>query len=173
MAGRPRSALLLEDVANPYSAAVQRAVEDEATPRGVLVFSGSLDEDPARERELAARSAPGASTGCCWCRPATTSRYLEREVRAGTAIVCVDREARGLPVDSVITTNATGAAEGVRHLAAGRPPADRLPRRPAHDPHRAAAVRGLPRRRSARPASRSTRALVVHDLRDPLTPTAR
>lgn len=31
----------------------------------------------------------------------------------------MDREARNLEVDSVITTNATGSAEGVRHLAAG------------------------------------------------------
>src|SRR3954468_13899235 len=45
--------LLLEDVANPFSAAVQRAVENEADHRGVVVYSASLDEDPARERALA------------------------------------------------------------------------------------------------------------------------
>ena len=44
--------LLLEDVSNPYSAALHRAVEDYARARGVLVLAASLDEDPAREREL-------------------------------------------------------------------------------------------------------------------------
>ncbi len=45
--------LLLEDVSNPYSSAVFRAVEDYARERSVLVLAASLDEDPRRERELA------------------------------------------------------------------------------------------------------------------------
>lgn len=43
--------------------------------------------------------------------------YLANEVRAGMVIVCADRECQGLPVDSVVTTNTSGTAEGVRHLA--------------------------------------------------------
>ena len=46
--------MLVEDAANPFSAALMRAVENAARDRGVLVLIGSLDEDPARERELAA-----------------------------------------------------------------------------------------------------------------------
>ena len=45
--------LLLENVANPFSAAIHRAVEDVARARGVLVLTGSLDEDPVREKSLA------------------------------------------------------------------------------------------------------------------------
>src|SRR5260370_29087211 len=45
--------LLLEDVANPFSAALLRAVEDVARERRVQILIGSLDEDPAREREMA------------------------------------------------------------------------------------------------------------------------
>src|SRR5258707_1605530 len=45
--------LLLEDVSNPFSSAVHRAVEDYALHWDVLVLAGSLDEDPRRERELA------------------------------------------------------------------------------------------------------------------------
>ena len=102
-----------------------------------------------------APSPPAGWTACCSCRPARTRRYLEREVRAGTAIVCLDREARGLPVDSVVTTNATGAAEGVRHLAAaGHRRIAYLGDR-AGDPHRPAAAPGLPR--GARPARRPGR----------------
>jgi LacI family transcriptional regulator len=110
--------LLLEDVANPYSASVQRAVEDEARPRGVMVFSGSLDEDPARERELVRAFTARRADGLLIVPASADQGYLEREARAGTAIVCIDREARGLAVDSVITTNLAGAAEGTRHLAA-------------------------------------------------------
>lgn len=110
--------LLVEDVANPYSSALQRAVEDVAMPRGVVVFSASLDEDPDRERELARAFAARRADGLILIPASADQSYLEPEVRAGTAVVCVDRAARGLAVDSVVTTNRTGAAEGVRHLVA-------------------------------------------------------
>jgi LacI family transcriptional regulator len=109
--------LLLEDVANPFSAAVQRAVEDEATARGVVVFTASLDEDPVRERALTKEFAARNADGLLLAPAGEDQSHLAAELRAGTAIVCVDREARNLPVDSVITTNALGATEGVQHLA--------------------------------------------------------
>jgi LacI family transcriptional regulator len=111
-------ALLLENVSNPYSAAVQRAVEDVALPRGVVVFSASLDEDPARERALAREFGARHADGLIIAPAGDDQSHLAAELRTGTAIVCVDREARNLPVDSVVTTNALGAAEAVRHLAA-------------------------------------------------------
>jgi LacI family transcriptional regulator len=110
--------LLLEDVANPFSSALQRAVEDIAVPRGVMVFSASLDEDPARERELTRAFIGRRADGLILVPASDNQDYLGSELRAGTAIVCVDRECRGLPVDSVVTTNASGSAEGVRHLVA-------------------------------------------------------
>src|SRR5688572_13891581 len=45
-------AAVLEDLANPFSASLLRALEDTAHERGVLIFAGSVDEDPRREREL-------------------------------------------------------------------------------------------------------------------------
>src|ERR687888_936470 len=44
--------LVLEDVSNPFSSGLHRAIEDVAVPRGTLVFAGSADEQPEREREL-------------------------------------------------------------------------------------------------------------------------
>ncbi len=111
--------LLLEDVSNPYSAAVQRAVEDAAVPRDVVVYSASLDEDPVRERALVKQFCSRHVDGLVLAPAGEDQSYLAGELRAGTAIVCVDRQANNLPVDSVLTTNAIGAAEGVRHLAAG------------------------------------------------------
>ena len=45
--------MMLENVANPYSGAVHRAVDDAAIERGMAVLATSLDEDPVREREVA------------------------------------------------------------------------------------------------------------------------
>src|SRR5438034_11671167 len=44
--------LVLEDVSNPFSSALHRAIEDSARARNVLVFAGSCDEDARRERQL-------------------------------------------------------------------------------------------------------------------------
>lgn len=157
--------LLLEDVANPYSAAVQRAVEDVAVPRGVMVFSASLDEDADRERALGKEFGARHADGLILAPAGDDQSHLAGELRAGTAIVCVDREARNLPVDSVITTNALGAAEGVRHLAAaghrriaflGDRPSIATARQRFAGYGDAMAAMGLP----------LDPALVVHDLRD-------
>lgn len=110
--------LLLEDVSNPFSASVQRAVEDEATPRGVAVFSASLDEDPLRERALARAFGARHVDGLLLAPAGDDQSHLAAELRAGTAIVCVDREASHLAVDSVLATNVVGAGQAVRHLAA-------------------------------------------------------
>src|ERR1044071_5266404 len=55
--------VLLEDLSNPFSATVARAVEDECRVRGVQVLTGSLDEDPSRERELARAFAERQTDG--------------------------------------------------------------------------------------------------------------
>jgi LacI family transcriptional regulator len=110
--------LLVQDVGNPFSSALQRAVEDVAVPRGVMVFSASLDGDPQRERELVHALTARRADGLIITPTGSDMAYLESEVRAGTAIVCVDRIPVNLPVDAVVTTNSTGAAEGVRHLLA-------------------------------------------------------
>src|SRR2546423_291571 len=44
--------VVLEDVSNPFSSALHRSIEDVAVRRGVLVLTGSSDEDGERERKL-------------------------------------------------------------------------------------------------------------------------
>ena len=46
--------LIFEDVSNPFFGAVHRGVEEVARERGILTLVGSSDEEPQRERELAA-----------------------------------------------------------------------------------------------------------------------
>src|SRR4051794_18719422 len=45
--------VLLDDVADPFSAKVLRAVQDSAGARNLVVLSASVDGDPGRERALA------------------------------------------------------------------------------------------------------------------------
>src|SRR3989442_4663917 len=111
--------LVLEDLANPYSAAVTRAVEDAARPRRVTVVAGSVDEDPERERALIREFVARRVDGLIVAPTAADQSYLFADRRAGMVLVFVDRPPTNLDADTVVAANRTGAAEGVRHLLAG------------------------------------------------------
>ena len=110
--------VLVEDVGNPFSSALHRAIEDEARTRGVHVLTGSLDEDPQRERELARAFAQRHADGLIIAPTDQDQSYLAIELAADTPVVFVDRPAEGFPADTVLTTNVMGATEAVRHLVA-------------------------------------------------------
>lgn len=110
--------LIIEDVANPFFSAVHRGVEDVAWSRGVLVFAGSSDEDPERERELADSFAARGVDGLVIVPCGIDQAYLRREREMGTELVFVDRPPRFIDADSVVTDNAGGARTAVEHLLA-------------------------------------------------------
>ncbi|MGA5301018.1 LacI family DNA-binding transcriptional regulator [Nucisporomicrobium flavum] len=110
--------VLLEDVSNPFSAAVNRAIEDEARGRGVHVLTGSLDEDPVRERDLAVAFARRHADGLILAPTAPDQGYLATDWQPGTPVVFVDRPPTGYRGDAVLATNRSGTAEAVRHLVA-------------------------------------------------------
>src|SRR5919106_5995407 len=90
--GRPHTiGLVLEVLANPFSAAVMRAVEDVARHRGVIVLAGSLDEDPERERALVADFLAHSVDGLIIAPAGTDQSYLASQRRSGTPVVFVDR----------------------------------------------------------------------------------
>jgi len=107
--------LILENVANPYSSALHRAVEDVARERGVLVLSGSLDEVPQRERDLVAAFVSRRVDGLIIMPTGKDHSYLLREQQGGTPLVFVDRPP-GLEADVVLADNRAGAEMGVAHL---------------------------------------------------------
>jgi LacI family transcriptional regulator len=108
--------LMLEDVSNPYSSSLYRAVEDVARERGVGVLAGSLDEDPARERELAASLVARRVDGLIIVPAGRDHSYLRDEQEMGVAVVFADRPPALLPADSVMADNFLGASAAVRHL---------------------------------------------------------
>jgi fructose transport system ATP-binding protein len=110
--------LILEDVSNPFSSALHRAIEDHARERGMLVFSGSCDEDPGRERELIQEFRARRVDGIVVVPASPDHSYLLQEQQAGTPLVFVDRPARSLDADSVTSDNVGGARQAVAHLGA-------------------------------------------------------
>jgi len=110
--------VLLEDVANPFSSALHREIEDVALRRGVLVLAGSSDEDEAREQQLIAAFTSRRVDGLIIVPASHDHSYLLSERRAGTSMVFVDRPPGFLDADSILTDNQAGTRQGVGHLIA-------------------------------------------------------
>jgi LacI family transcriptional regulator len=115
--GRTRTiGLVLENVANPFSSALHRGVEDVAGARGVAVFAGSVDEDPQRERALALALVARRVDGLIVVPAGDDQSYLANEQRAGLSLVFADRPPRLFRADTIMSDNAVGAETAVRHL---------------------------------------------------------
>jgi LacI family transcriptional regulator len=115
--GRTRTiGVLLENIANPFSAALHRAVEDVARRRGVAVFAGSVDEDADRERELALALIARRVDGLVVVPTGDDQSYLANEQRSGMKLVFADRPPSLLRADAVVSDNGGGARMAVRHL---------------------------------------------------------
>ncbi|PPF20555.1 LacI family DNA-binding transcriptional regulator [Rathayibacter rathayi] len=108
--------LLVGSVANPFSGALHRAVEDLANERGVAVFASSLDDDPARERSSVNAFVSRRVDGLILTTVAPSQAYLGVEIARGTPAVFVDRVPSGITADAVISDNAAGIARAVGHL---------------------------------------------------------
>jgi len=108
--------LVLEDIGDPFYSALSRAVEDVARSHGHVLFTGSSDEDPEREREIALAFCARRVDGLILVPASEDHTYLRPEIAAGIATVFVDRPASLIDADTVLTDNAGGAREGVAHL---------------------------------------------------------
>jgi len=109
--------LVVEDVANPFMSAINRAIEDLAHARRTLVFASSSDGDAQREADLVRALAARQVDGLIVVPVAPDQRVLLNEHRLGLPMVFVDRPAITRDVDSVTTDNREGARLAVGHLA--------------------------------------------------------
>lgn len=111
--------LLVGSVANPFSGAVHRAVEDAAQLRQAAVFASSLDDDPTRERAAVQAFLRRRVDGLILTTIDSSQAYLGRELDRGTPVVFVDRRPRGIDADTVLSDNYEGGRRAVAHLADG------------------------------------------------------
>lgn len=111
-------AVLVQDLSNDYSAALLRAIDDTTREQGVVVFSASLDEEEARERQLAANFIARRVDGLLMMPASSSQAYLQPEMAAGFAVVMVDRVPSDLSADYVVVDNVEGARKATAHLIA-------------------------------------------------------
>lgn len=108
--------LVVGSVANPFSGAVNRGVEDVAGDRGVAVFASSLDDDASRETRIVGEMLRRRVDGLILTTVKNNQAYLVPEQQRGTAIVFVDRQPTGIEADAVLTNNAEAAGIATAHL---------------------------------------------------------
>jgi LacI family transcriptional regulator len=109
-------ALVVDDLANPFYAVMARSVEDEAHRRGYVVLVGSTNDEPRREREVIAAFTARQVDGLIIVPTIGGHGFLKQPMKGGTQVVCVDRPAKGLAVDTVTVDNRAGAESAVTHL---------------------------------------------------------
>lgn len=109
--------LVLEDIANPFYSEIARAVEEVARHHDRRVITGSCDEEPERERELALEFCARPVDGLLVVPAGREHGYLAHEMRVGTPMVFLDRPPGDVSADTVLTDNVGGTAAAVQHLA--------------------------------------------------------
>jgi LacI family transcriptional regulator len=108
--------VVLFDVSNAFSSSLQRAIEDVASERHIVVISSSVDEDPQRERENALALVARQVDGLVVVPAGDDQSYLAREQQLGLKVVFVDRVPQLLRADAVVGDNRAGAYRAVTHL---------------------------------------------------------
>jgi LacI family transcriptional regulator len=108
--------LVIEDVSNPFYSAIARGVEEATRERGQLLFMGSSDEDPERERELALLFCQRRIDGLLVVPAGDDHHYLLPELEAGLHVVFIDRPPANIDADAVLLDNAGGARLATDYL---------------------------------------------------------
>jgi LacI family transcriptional regulator len=110
--------LIIEDVANPFYSTVVEAVETAARARGFLLITGSCEEDPARERDLATALLRRRVDAMLIVPTDSDHGYLVPALGGGTPMVFLDRPPAGIDADCVLFDDRDGARRAVEHLIA-------------------------------------------------------
>ena len=109
--------VVVDDVANPFSAAVLRGIENVAMSHRTVVLVGSAEEDADRETEVVQTFVDRRVDGLIVAPSGRANRQLQDEVERGVPVVLVDRDAAEVPADQVVSTNELGSQAAVVHLA--------------------------------------------------------
>lgn len=110
--------LVLDDVANPFSSALHRAIEEVAHAHDTLVFAVSSDQDAIREDRLIRAFASRRVDGLIVVPNSATAAGLQQFRRLQRPVICVDRPAVVPGVDSIVVDNRAGTRAAIHHLAA-------------------------------------------------------
>ncbi|WP_186313858.1 LacI family DNA-binding transcriptional regulator [Kocuria marina] len=109
-------AVVVEDVANPFSTVMHRAVTDAMAARGVVTLSASYDKDPGGERTAVLAFTSRRVDGVILMPTTADHPWLDELRETGTEVVLVDRPVAGLRADVVMSDHRAAARRATTHL---------------------------------------------------------
>lgn len=109
--------MVLPDITNPFFPEIIRGAEDQALQRGYLLVTANTDEHIERERDIVSALRSRRVDGLLLASaPTKDSGHIQRVMKAGISVVCLDRAPVGIKVDTVMLDNVRGGEDCVRHL---------------------------------------------------------
>jgi len=113
---RDQIGVVIDDISNPFYAAMARAIEDVARARGLQVIIASSDGEPEREHHIIDAFVAQRLRGLVIVPVGRDHRHLAREMQLGTAIVFLDRPQNRLRADTIVLDDYGGARTATAHL---------------------------------------------------------
>jgi LacI family transcriptional regulator len=108
--------LLIEEIANPFYAAIAGVAADIAAEHRTLLITVSSEEDPEREKALLLNLCQRRVDGLLVVPAGHDHSYLRPEVQMGIPVVFLDRPPRQLLADTVLVDNKGGSQMAVQRL---------------------------------------------------------
>jgi LacI family transcriptional regulator len=111
--------LIISDITNPFFTQVVRGAEDAAFRHGYLLITFNTDDQHEREKQILSLLRSRRVDGVMLVvapNPTNDATHIRNAINCGIPIVCLDRAAPGIAVDSVWSDNVKGAQVCVRHL---------------------------------------------------------
>ncbi|WP_026262140.1 LacI family DNA-binding transcriptional regulator [Spirosoma panaciterrae] len=108
--------LIVADIANPFSAALARVIEDEADRQNYTVIFGSSEESPEKFQKLTTTLLNRQVDGLLIAAPAGTESQLAELQKQAIPFVLIDRYFPALKTSYVALDNAQAMYKAVRHL---------------------------------------------------------
>ncbi|MEU4480505.1 LacI family DNA-binding transcriptional regulator [Micromonospora sp. NPDC023966] len=108
-------AVIISDIGNPFFTSMVRGVEDVAQSAGYSVVLCNTDEDPEKESRYIAAVLAERMAGVI-ISTSGRSTVINRLVEARIPVVAIDRQLRGVTIDTVLVDNVHGAELATTHL---------------------------------------------------------
>ncbi|MDO8188010.1 LacI family DNA-binding transcriptional regulator [Conexibacter sp. JD483] len=107
--------LLIEDVTNPFYAAIAHEIEQVAAEKGYLLITSSSQQQEERERELVAALTRRRVDGLLLVLGGGDHGFVAEAART-TPTVFLDRPPVGIAADAVLLDNRGGMHQAIEHL---------------------------------------------------------
>jgi LacI family transcriptional regulator len=108
--------VIVPDLGNPFFPDVVKGLAHDVTAGDHRLLIADCGEDPDEELRLVGELS-GRCDGLVLCSPRMSAENLAAVAGWGIALVCTNREVKGLPLGTVGIDSAGGMAQAVEHLA--------------------------------------------------------